>query len=244
MHTFADLHLGDLHVDGQHIVDRIRHCEETENCVVILNGDLFNNATRASVSDVYAETIKPMEQINRGVQLFQKLADQGKIIAITTGNHERRSDKETNLDLTEIFAAQLGLSDRFSKGGAIIFLRFGDIDSGNHHRRQMYSIFCIHGSGGGRKEGGKLQRLADMSSIADADIYIHSHTHLPMVMKESFLRVDTSNSTVKAVDKLFVNTSASLDYGGYGEVYEFKPASKDTPVIYLDGHRRRMSARL
>lgn len=244
VHVFADLHLGDLHVDGQHIMDRIKHCEETENCVVILNGDLFNNATRNSVSDVYAEAIKPMEQIQRGVELFQTLADQGKIVAIVTGNHERRSDKDCNLDLTEIFAAQLGLSNCFSKGGIIVFLRFGKVSHENHGRRQMYSIFCVHGTGGGRKEGSKLQRLSDMASIADTDIYIHSHTHLPMIMKESFIRVDTANSCIKSVDKLFVNTSASLDYGGYGEVFEFKPASKDTPVIYLDGHRRRMTAML
>jgi len=32
---------------------------------------------------------------------------------------------------------------------------------------------------------------------------------------------------------LFVNTAANLSYGGYGEAQEFKPASMDTPVIYV-----------
>lgn len=39
-------------------------------------------------------------------------------------------------------------------------------------------------------------RLADMASIIDCDIYIHSHTHLPMVMKQGFHRIDLQNSTV------------------------------------------------
>ncbi len=107
-----------------------------------------------------------------------------------------------------------------------------------------YTIYVLHGSGGGRKEGSKANRLADMASIIDTDIYIHSHTHLPMIMKQAFHRIDTKNSTVMLVNKLFVNTAANLDYGGYGEASEFKPSSKDTPTIYLDGTKKSYEARL
>ena len=101
-----------------------------------------------------------------------------------------------------------------------------------------------HGTGGGRKEGAKAIRLADMASIIDADIYVHSHTHLPMVMKERFARVNLPHSSFAFVDKLFVNTAACLNYGGYGEEFEFKPASTATPIIYLDGHKKGASAAL
>ena len=90
----------------------------------------------------------------------------------------------------------------------------------------------------------KAIRLADMASIVDADVYIHSHTHLPMIMKQGFYRTCEANRSVAPVSKLFVNTAAALDYGGYGEIQEYKPTSKDTPVIYLDGHKRGMTARL
>lgn len=83
-----------------------------------------------------------------------------------------------------------------------------------------------------------------MASIIDADIYIHSHTHLPMVMKQAFHRVDPKSSTVANVSKLFVNTASNLNYGGYGEAGEFKPSSKDTPVIYLDGKKKKYEAKL
>jgi hypothetical protein len=49
---------------------------------------------------------------------------------------------------------------------------------------------------------------------------------------------------VALVDKLFVNTAASLNYGGYGDAAGFKPASKQAPVIYLNGHKREMYAKL
>ena len=83
-----------------------------------------------------------------------------------------------------------------------------------------------------------------MASIIDTDIYIHSHTHLPMVMKQAFHRIDNKNSAVALVDKLFINTATNLNYGGYGVASEFKPSSKDTPVIYLSGTKKYFEAKL
>ena len=53
-----------------------------------------------------------------------------------------------------------------------------------------------------------------------------------------------SNCTVKKVDKLFVNTAAKLDYGGYGQTFEFKPSSTADVVIYLSGTHKEFSANL
>ena len=106
----------------------------------------------------------------------------------------------------------------------------------------LYSIFCLHGIGGGRKEGAKVNRLADLAEIIDADIYIMSHTHLPAILRNSYFRVNTRHCTVQQVDKLFINTSSSLNYGGYGEAQAYKPNSLETPMIILDGRKRGMRA--
>ena len=240
LHVFADLHLGDKHTDFKLIQERIEYVKNNPNAYIILNGDLLNNATKTSVSDSYAEDIPPMEQIQLAINLFTPIQD--RILAITTGNHEGRTYQKEGIDLTEVMARQMGLFDRFSKSGALIFLRFGY--SEKRDRCLRYTIYTTHGRGGGRKEGAKAIRLADMACIVDADIYIHSHTHLPMIMKQGFYRVDNINNSVVCVDKLFVNTAATLNYGGYGEVYEFKPASKDTPIIYLNGKKKKADARL
>lgn len=245
VHCFADIHLGDLLTDGKLLNERIKHCEETENCVVILNGDLCNNAVKSSVSDVYAESIKPMEQLKRVVDLFGKLAEQDKIIAITDGNHERRTYKNDGINLTEIIATQLGIHDRYSPGSALIFLRFGEHLKNNHRRKMLYTIFCNHGSGGGSKIGGKANRLVSMADVVDCDIFFHSHVHEPIIVKRGFFRTSAANNSVQQVDRLFVNTAAWMDYdGGYGEIAEFTPNSKETPVVYLDGHRRNMVAKM
>jgi hypothetical protein len=102
----------------------------------------------------------------------------------------------------------------------------------------------MHGSGGGRREGGKINRLADLATIVDADLYLMGHTHFPAVFKENYFRVNAGNSSVMEVEKLFVNSAAALHFGGYGDRQGYKPASRSNPVIYLDGRKREMKALL
>lgn len=241
---FADLHIGDSHCDIEAIKRDIEYVRTTPNCYAILNGDILNNATKTSVSDSYAELLSPMEQIALFIELFAPIKD--RILVITQGNHENRTYIKEGVDLTQFVAQQLGLEDRYSKTGAVLFLKVGERKLPNCSKRVpiVYSFYVIHGSGGGRKEGAKAIRLADMASIIDVDIYLHAHTHLPMVMREGFYRTDISNGVVKYVDKLFVNTSARLQYGGYGEAFEFKPSSMTCPAIYLSGVNKFASASL
>lgn len=243
IHIFADLHIGDKFCDTESIKSRVDSLKNNKNAYCILNGDIINNATKTSVSDCYAEELSPMEQIERFTEIFEPIKD--KIIAITSGNHENRTYNKEGVDITYLCAKQLGLATKYAKTGTVIFLRVGDKKNKTHDNQQIcYVIYCTHGSGGGRKEGAKAIRLADMANIIDADIYIHSHTHLPMIMKEAFYRVDVHNSTYQLVNKLFVNTSSMLNYGGYGQTYEYKPNSKDCPIIYLSGAKKEFTARL
>lgn len=242
LHVFADEHIGDEHSDVKRVIERIEYVKNTPNAYCILNGDIIDNATKTSVGDTYTQEFNPMEQLAKAVALFEPIKD--KILCITHGNHENRTYKKEGINLSCLIANQLGLADRYTPTSALIFVRFGEGGHDSNYRKICYTIYTLHGSGGGRKEGAKAIRLADMASIIDADIYIHSHTHLPMIMKQAYHRVSWSNSSVALVDKLFVNTAANLDYGGYGEAAEFKPTSKDTPVIYLSGREKCAKARL
>ena len=184
--------------------------------------------------------MKPQEQLQTLCDLIEPIKD--KVLFITQGNHEARTYKTDGIDLTAIMAKQLGIFDKYARVGGVLFLRFGE--DRKHHRRMCYTFYITHGSGGGKKEGGKANGLCDLASIVDTDVYIHAHTHLPMVIKENFFRIDTSNSCVTEVEKLFVNSAATLSYGGYGQQFKFKPANTTSPIIYLDGHKKRFSARL
>lgn len=236
----ADLHIGDSLSDYKLIMERIDYVRNTPNAYCILGGDLMDTAIAGSIGDTYGANLQPMEQLKHCVKVFEPIKD--KILAVLPGNHENRVYKSDGLDITEILCAQLGIPQRYSPTTAFLFIRFGR--GPVHGRPMLYTAYVTHGSGGGRREGGKINRLADLAAIVDADMYIHSHTHLPVIFKESFFRVSGGNSSVALVDKLFVNTGAALGYGGYGDKAGFKPASKCSPVIYLNGKKRELSAKL
>jgi predicted phosphodiesterase len=240
IYTLADWHIGDKYCNISEIKNTLNYIKDTPNAYAILNGDLMNNATKQSVSDCYAEEMKPQEQLQTLCDLIEPIKD--KVLFITQGNHEARTYKTDGIDLTAIMAKQLGIYDKYARVGGVLFLRFGE--DRKHHRRMCYTFYITHGSGGGKKEGGKANGLCDLASIVDTDIYIHAHTHLPMVIKENFFRIDTSNSCVTEAEKLFINSAATLSYGGYGQQFKFKPANTTSPIIYLDGHKKQFSARL
>lgn len=247
IHIFSDWHIGDVNCKMSEIRKEIEEVKNNKNAYCICNGDLINNATKASVSDMYAETMTPQEQVEALCELLEPIKD--KILMITRGNHEQRTHRESGIDLSAVIANMLGCRDKYSQDGGVLFIRFGHQSRGHKDhkgivRRQSYTMYVTHGTGGGRKEGAKAIRLADMAAIVDTDIYIHSHTHLPMVMKEAFFRVDTTKAQVKPVEKLFVNSGAKLGYGGYGQAKEFKPNSTASPVIVLHGCRREIGVRM
>lgn len=249
LHTFADEHIGDEHSDLKRLLQRIDYVKNTPYAYCILNGDIIDNATKTSIGDTYTQVFNPMEQLKRAVEMFEPIKD--KILCITHGNHENRTYKKEGINISYLLAKQLGLDDKYTPTSAVLFIRVGEMSRGHKEsngsgkiRQVCYTGYVLHGCGGGRKEGAKAIRLADMASIIDCDFYIHSHTHLPMIMKQAYHRIDERNNAVALVTKLFVNTAANLEYGGYGEAGEFKPASKDTPVIYMRGSKKEMWAKL
>lgn len=242
LHVLSDWHIGDEHHDALHTDRILKHIKETPNAYCVLNGDLMDTAIASSVGDTYGAKMQPMEQLKLCVKLFEPIKD--KILCIVPGNHENRVYKYDGIDMTAMMASQLGLAGRYSTTAALLFIRFGENKKDKHKRKTVYTVYTSHGSGGGKRVGGKINRLEDMANIVDADIYIMGHVHQPAIIRNSFYRVSAANSSVMCVDRLFVNTAAALDYGGYGEAQGFRPASKENPVILLSGTEKKARARV
>lgn len=246
LYVIADEHIGDSHHNALALEEKIKQIQSDDRAMVIVNGDILNSALKHSVSDVYSEKMPLGAQIEYATKLLEPIKD--KIIAGTIGNHEYRAYKEAGIDVMAVVFANLCISDRYLHEGGLIFIRLGQNGTATHGRqhppKMWYSVYVTHGSGGGRKEGGKANRLADLASIADADIYIHSHVHTPMILRKGYYRADPYNCTGVMVDRLFINTAASLNYGGYGQMYGYSPSSQRSPVITLSGEKKSAYASL
>lgn len=239
IHIFADEHLGDKQSDIKNLKSRINKVAKNPNAYCILNGDIMDNATKTSIGDIYDQTKPPMGQLKQAEELFKPIKH--KTLGMTTGNHEERTSKKEGIDISQVLARNLGVEDKYSPDGIVVYISFGQTGrkpDKTHKRKQSYCIYATHGSGGGKKEGSKINSLIELSGIIDADVYVHSHTHLPATTKIGLLRSNYVNKSAKNVEKLFVNTASNLKYGGYGKRAGYKPASRSYPVIYLYGNKK------
>lgn len=241
LYPIADTHWADPNSNHKRIMEDIAYIRDNPNVFCILNGDLMNCAIKSSVSDCYGETLSPMQELAKCVEIFAPIAH--KVICVVPGNHEERHYRTNGIDITRLFCRELHIEDRYSPTVAYVFLRFGADEVHNHHGRPvLYTAYVTHGNGGGRKDGGKIQRLADYATICDADIYIAGHTHLGASFKKGFARPSPANNSITYGTHLFVNTCASMEYGGYGERGGFDVPCLDRPIITLNGTRKEMRA--
>ena len=234
----SDIHIGDKQLNMKLLNEAIKRIQNEPNTYAILNGDLCNCALKNSKSDVYEDDLSPMEQINRLIYLIEPIKD--KILVISGGNHEERITKETNIDILYLVAKQLGIEDRYAYSWWYLYLRFGKKTDGAY-RPMCYQITGYHGSGGGRKPGGKANRLQEMSQVVVADVYIMSHTHTPISMKQQIWIPDYANNSLNKKEMHYLMTNSFLNPEGYGEKLGMIPVSNTITEVVLDGTKRKIN---
>ena len=234
----SDVHIGDKLTNYKLLKQVLETIRDNPNVYTILNGDLCNTGLKSSKTDVYSEELSPMCQILRLVELLEPIKD--KILVMGTGNHEDRITKETNIDVLRLVARELGIEDRYANNWWYLFLRFGEKEQGRK-APMCYQITGYHGSGGGgRKPGGKINKLTEMSQVVVADLYIQGHHHQQIATKTSIFIPDYANNTLNKKEMHFLMTNSFLDYGGYGEKAGFTPQPIGISETILDGTKRKI----
>lgn len=235
----SDVHLG----AAEHLrTEWIQFCKKIEamdNVYIALGGDLCNNATKSSVSDIYCETESPRIQKRAMVDMLAPIKH--KILCAVQGNHERRSSRDVDDDITYDIMAKLDIEDRYRPNMAFIkFVMRPEV--GTRHETPRYFIGVTHGSGGGALTGGavnKAERFAD--KFDGLDVLIVGHTHKPFVTYQSKLKLDPHHNTVTYRDFTVVSCASWLAYGGYAVQKMLSPAANITHKIVLSGKSRNIS---
>lgn len=247
--TLADLHIGDKDCDMELVKELINKVKQ-KDYYCILNGDILDNAIMDSVGNTYDETYNPIEQLEIAIELLKPIKD--KILCITCGNHEERTNRKVRIDLAYLIAQSLGLKDRYCEDGSgVVFLSLGELKStketnGSGNARQVaYSIFVSHGCKGGSTLGGKVNALKSYENIVtNCDVYIGSHTHQASIFPTTTFEVDTRNKSIYRRNKLFLSNGSTLNYGGYAEKANYQPNAMVYPTLELNGTVKLMSANI
>lgn len=218
----GDFHLGDENFKFDKLCKTIQYIKETPNCYTILNGDLMNNALKNSASDSYREQLTVEAQQDWLIKLLDPIKD--KILYMAQGNHEYRTSNLAGIDPLRYVAKALGLLDKglYSDNSYVLNVMFGT----NKDKKTplSYIVYGLHGSGsGGRRMGSTVNALEDMTKIIpNANLYIHSHTHVPVTYTDRCYVFNNHSKSVEEHKRTFVNTNSFQDYGGYAERFGFK----------------------
>ena len=231
----SDLHVGDPSFDRECFMKYVKYIADAPNRYVLLNGDLLNNATKSSVSDIYEEVLNPRDQIKETCVLLTPIKD--RILGIISGNHERRTDKEVGISPIEILADKLGVL--YCGIEVLLKIRLGRNRMG---RSTFYTLYATHGWGGGRTKGAKANNLERLKNIVMCDVYCLAHVH-EMISFPSMIYVPERQCDVVTERTMwFVNSGSYLKRGsGYAAAKGYPPTVLGCPIIELSGTERKVS---
>lgn len=209
---------------------------QQENAKIILCGDLINNATRSSVSNIFEETMRPSEQKKIMAKMLEPLRD--RILCAVSGNHERRSIKDCDDEPTYDIMCKLDIENLYRENIAFVKLQIGDVN-GAGDRNPTYTMAVSHGAGGGILTGGAVNRSERFGYVLDGiDLLVSGHTHKPYVTQPAKIVVDRHNNKVSLKPFKVVSASAWLEYGGYAAQKMLLPSSHASQLITLAGNKK------
>ena len=248
-HKFAennDIHIipiSDVHLGAAEHMQRdwelfCQSVVETPNTYITLGGDLINNATRNSVSNIFKETMFPSAQKRKMAEMLKPLAREGRILCAVSGNHERRSQKDVDDEPMFDIMCKLDLEHLYRENMAFVKIQMGDVKT-NRVKNPTYSLVVTHGAGGGIYTGGSVNRNERFGYVVDGvDCLIVGHTHKPFVTQPSKIFVDTHNNKISFKPFKVVSSTAWLDFGGYAAQKMLVPSSHAPQMITLCGNKK------
>lgn len=231
----ADVHLGAAEHKAKEWKAFLAAISANPNAYLILSGDLINNATRSSVSNVFEETLRPMDQKRLMTEMLEPLRD--RILCAVPGNHEARSGKDADDDPIYDIMAKLDLEELYRPNLAVVKIQCGDVYS-NSNLNPTYTIATVHGAGGGIYTGATVNRAERFGNVLEgADVLITGHSHKAFLTKPGKLVINKQKNIVTQRPYFVVGLTSWMDYGGYAMRKMLLPGSHMAQVVHLGGQR-------
>ncbi len=195
----GDVHYGNPNCSKKKFLDTVNRIEQSPKTYVILMGDLIDAIIPTDkrfdpdednkytfIEDAYQWMKNALEPIK------------SRIICALTGNHEYKLHSLGFADLTKRLAEELGC--KYAGYSAFINIK---ILPKTHQRSLM--IYAHHGYIAGRKTGGTVNAIENISQYYDADIFMLAHSHKLFHTTQS--RINWSGDR----DVLFCSTGTFLE---------------------------------
>lgn len=243
VYPISDLHYGSPQFAEKAWSNFTAKLMSEPNSYIVIAGDMLNNALKSSVSNIYEETCRPSEQKRWLAEQLRPLAESGKILCGVSGNHERRSEKDSDYNpLYDVFC-KLNIENCFRANAAFLILRLGcDTQrTANGKYRPTYTFCVTHGAGGGMLIGSSANRSERFGMAIDGlDVFVSGHTHKPVTFPAAKIVIDPRNKQITTKSFTVVTATSWLDYGGYPLQKMMTPVAHELCEIQLSAVGKRV----
>ncbi len=236
IYPISDLHIGAKECMLETWKDFMKRLKREKNSYITIQGDMMNNATKSSVSNVYEEIMSPSDQKRWLADQLYEIRD--KILCVVPGNHENRSKRDVDDHPLYDVCCKLDIEDRYRPNAAFMIIRIGDKQASGL-RNPTYTLCVLHGKGGGIYTGASVNRNERFGAIIDnLDILIVSHSHKVVMTKPGKIYIDPRNEKVSFKPFNLVQATSWLKYGGYALQGQLLPGSHALQEIILRGNKK------
>ncbi len=233
------LPIGDLHFGDEAFKERsfkkltgyIKWVKEHPNARVVFGGDLFNVATRISVTSPFEQRKGEFEKV---IKLFEPIKTQ--IAGAIDGNHEFRLIDFANFSLMNEFCVRLGIP-YMGISGVINFKVHKKRSLSGGQWQQNYYIYFHHTTGGGGTAGGKLNRAEKLRYLVEnCDAYCGFHGHSLTATPKEIWYPNPDSKKVELRRYWLICCGGYLSWdGSYAERGMLPPEKLGSPRLRLDG---------
>jgi len=206
----SDMHIGHVDHDASFAKKTIDWIAKKEASVILL-GDMidgicpkdlrFENNSIADEFKVHLDNLHH-KQVEALLKLINPIKEN--VIAVMAGNHEETVKKHYSYDPTQVIAESIKKPTLTDPGYVALHFSHGG-------SKKLISIFCTHGQFmGGRKRGGKVNRMEDLAASFAADIYLAGHTHDIFVTRVDKIGL-SKGGKYETKRNFFINTGSFMD---------------------------------
>lgn len=223
IYPLGDVHIGSKECDMDTLNEWIEMVKSDPYGYVVIVGDMMNMGLKNAKSNVYEETLSPMQQKELCFEVLSPIAD--RILAGCSGNHEYRAVKEVGMNpLYDVFC-RMRIEDRYRENACFLKLTVGKVGKNNN----TYGIVLTHGKS-------KKKDFDWTYGVDGADVFISGHTHLGTHEPAGKIRMDLSHDRIKLVDYQNIVVVPFQSYGGYAMRGKYMPGVVGKfQRIYFDG---------
>ena len=235
IYPLHDTHYGNVMHDDKRWYRLKKLILERQNRYVLWVGDMIENATRNSKSDVFYQTAPPHEQKMWLRDQFLELRE--RTIGIIPGNHERRSSKDDGMFPVYDAAVMAGLEDKYRNSFMFVDVGAGMRINTTRNTKQVHYVgYCVH-------KASNQVKFCSADAIDGIDFFISGHDHQPIDRPRGRLAYDPHNKKITQRTVETIICGSVMEYGGYSAEGAYRPSRLKQYCIVLDGTTKRIETR-